>query len=164
MKENREGESPEYSRTAAGRGRFAFSVPQRGAVITHILRSPTAKINLSGDPTRPHPLASLRAAPVLADAAGRRTAWRGDLQCCITRRVYCSRIIHYKGKKKKKPPPRYFLEGRGRRGGDNAAFCYADRMLRQDGGKHVPRSNLCLDAEGWEEGTKDQGRHRCDLW
>lgn len=70
MKENREGESPEYSRTAAGRGRFAFSVPQRGPVITHILRSPTVKINLSGDPTQPHPLASLRAAPVLADAAG----------------------------------------------------------------------------------------------
>lgn len=78
MKENREGESPEYSRTAAGRGRFAFSLPQRGPVITHILRSPTVKINLSGDPTQPHPLASLRAAPVLADAAGRRTASRGE--------------------------------------------------------------------------------------
>lgn len=90
------------------RGRVAFSLPQRGPVITHIPRSPTASINPSGDPTRPHPLASLRAAPVLADAAGRRTdciegRGGGDLQCCITTRVYCSRIIHYKRGKKKKP-------------------------------------------------------------
>lgn len=83
---------------------------------------------------------------------------RGDLQCCITRRVYCSRVIHYKKKN------RYFLEGRGRRGDDNAAFCYADRTLRQDGGERAPRSNLCPDPEGWEEGTKDKGRHRRDLW
>lgn len=76
MKENREGESPEYSRTAAGRGRFTFAVPHRGPVITRIPRSPTAKINLSSDPAQPHPLASLRAAPGLADAAGRRTRGR----------------------------------------------------------------------------------------
>lgn len=168
MKANRGGEGPEHSGTAAGRGRVAFSVPHRGPVITHILRSPTVKINLSSDPGRPHPLASLRAAPVLADAVGRRrrTAARGE--------EGRSAVLHHQtgllqqnntlqeGEKKKNQPHnnlQSFLEGKGG-GGDNAVY----RTLRQDGGERAPWGNLCAGAEGWEEGTKDEGRHRRDLW
>lgn len=37
--------------------------------------------------------------------------------------------------------PRHFLKGRGRRGSKSTALPYAE--ARQDGGEHVPRSNLC---------------------
>lgn len=57
--------------------------------------------------------------------------------------------------------PRHFLKGRGRRGSKSTALPYAE--ARQDGGERVPRITF-VQAEGWEEGTKGQGRHGHDLW
>lgn len=136
-------------------------------MITHILRSPTVKINLSSDPTQPHPLASLRAAPVLADAAGRRTASRGEEGRSAvlhhqTGLLQQNNTLQEKRKERKKKKKDAFWRARQR----EAAItpCFITQITRQDGGEHTPRSNLCPDAEGWEEGTKDKGRHRHDLW
>lgn len=135
-------------------------MPQRGPVITHILRSPTVKINLSSDPTQPHPLASLRAAPVLADAAGRRTASRGEEGRSAvlhhqTGLLQQNNTLQEKRKERKKKKKRCFLEGQAKRGGNNAVFHYTDHKARwrRTHSKEQPLSR----CRGLGRGDKRQG-------
>lgn len=101
---------------------------------------------MPSDPAQPHPLASFRAAPVLADARRETGGKEGDLQCCITTQLHCSTVTRKK--------PQCLLKGRGRRGGESIALPHAE--ARQDGGEHAPRSNLCP-SRGLGRGDKRPG-------
>lgn len=105
---------------------------------------------MRSDPARPHPLASLRAAPVLADAAGRReTRGRAGRSAVLHHRT--ASLQHSNVTRKK---TRHFLKGRGRRGSESTVLPHAE--ARQDGGEHAPRSNLCP-GRGLGRGDKRPG-------
>lgn len=80
---------------------------------------------------------------------------RGDLQCRITRRVTAA--------EQHMARERCSREGWGRRGGSRRQ---AEARWRRRRCEEQPtaRRNLCPGPKGWEEGTKEDRRHRRDLW